>query len=67
MKSYLNVLATPGAWRFLVPALMARLPYAMLQMGVLLLVQWSTGSYGAAGIAAAAAAVSQALVGPQTG
>ncbi|MFI6393073.1 MFS transporter [Nonomuraea sp. NPDC050540] len=67
MRSYLNVLATPGAWRFLVPALVARLPYAMLQMGVLLLVQWSTGSYGAAGMAAAAAAVSQALVGPQTG
>ncbi|MFI6299621.1 MFS transporter [Nonomuraea sp. NPDC050790] len=67
MRSYLNVLATPGAWRFLAPALVARLPYAMLQMGVLLLVQWSTGSYGAAGIAAAAAAVSQALVGPQTG
>lgn len=67
MKSYLDVLATPGAWRFLVPALVARLPYAMMQLGVLLLVQWSTGSYAAAGMAAAAAAVSQALVGPQTG
>ncbi|MFI6500795.1 MFS transporter [Nonomuraea typhae] len=67
MRSYLNVLATPGAWRFLLPALVARLPYAMMQMGVLLLVQWSTGSYGAAGIAAAAAAVAQALAGPQTG
>lgn len=67
MKSYLDVLATPGAWRFLLPALVARLPYAMLQLGVLLLVQWSTGSYGAAGIAAAAAAIAQALVGPQTG
>ncbi|MFI6480233.1 MFS transporter [Nonomuraea sp. NPDC050663] len=67
MKHYLDVLATPGAWRFLAPALLARLPYAMLQLGVLLLVEWSTGSYGAAGIAAAAAAVAQALVGPQTG
>ncbi|MEV0582472.1 MFS transporter [Nonomuraea sp. NPDC050310] len=67
MKSYLNVLRTPGAWRFLVPALIARLPYAMVQLGILLLVEWSTGSYGAAGIASAAAAVAQALVGPQTG
>ncbi|GAA2398554.1 MFS transporter [Nonomuraea africana] len=67
MKSYLNVLATPGAWRFLAPALVARLPYAMLQMGILLLVQWSTGSYGAAGVASAAAAISQAVIGPQTG
>ncbi|WP_067168514.1 MFS transporter [Microtetraspora niveoalba] len=67
MRSYLHVLATPGAWRFLAPALIARLPFAMLQMGVLLLVQWSTGSYGQAGFATAAAAVSQALAGPQTG
>ncbi|MFI6319517.1 MFS transporter [Nonomuraea sp. NPDC050556] len=67
MKSYLSVLSTPGAWRFLLPALLARLPYAMLQLGILLLVQWSTGSYGAAGIASAAAAISQAVIGPQTG
>ncbi|MBF8185865.1 MFS transporter [Nonomuraea sp. K274] len=67
MKSYLHVLATPGAWRFLAPALVARLPFAMTQMGILLLVEWSTGSYGAAGIAAAAAAVSQAVGGPLSG
>lgn len=67
MKSYLSVLRTPGAWRFLLPALVARLPYAMMQIGVLLLVRWATGSYGAAGIASAAASVSQAFVGPQTG
>ncbi|GAT65628.1 ABC transporter [Planomonospora sphaerica] len=67
VKSYLAVLGTPGAWRFLAPAFVARLPYAMLQLGILLLVHWSTGSYGAAGIASAAAAVAQALIGPQTG
>ncbi|NUP02542.1 MAG: MFS transporter [Nonomuraea sp.] len=67
MKSYLHVLATPGAWRFLVPALLARVPFAMTQMGILLLVEWSTGSYGAAGLTAAASAVLQAVVGPQTG
>lgn len=67
MKSYLSVLATPGAWRFLLPALLARLPFAMTQLGILLLVKWATGSYASAGIAAAAAAVAQALAGPQTG
>ncbi|MEU4577204.1 MFS transporter [Nonomuraea sp. NPDC023979] len=67
MKSYLPVLATPGAWRFLLPALVARLPFAMTQLGVLLLVEWSTGAYGPAGVAAAAAAVSQALAGPRFG
>ncbi|WP_343982462.1 MFS transporter [Streptosporangium amethystogenes] len=67
LKSYFAVLSTPGAWRFLVPAFAARLPYAMLQLGVLLLVQWSTGSYGVAGVAAAAAAEAAALAGPQSG
>jgi len=67
LKSYLAVLGTPGAWRFLLPALCARLPFAMLQIGVLLLVQWSTGSYGWGGVASAAAAVAQAVVGPWTG
>ncbi|MBO3746714.1 MFS transporter [Streptosporangiaceae bacterium NEAU-GS5] len=67
MKSYIGVLRSPGAWRFLIPALVARLPFAMLQIGILLLVQWATGSYGAAGLASAAAAIAQAVVGPQTG
>ncbi|MEO3784960.1 MFS transporter [Actinocorallia sp. B10E7] len=67
MKSYLAVLTTPGAWRFLLPALCARLPFAMLQIGILLLVQWATGSYGWGGVASAAAAVAQALLGPWTG
>ncbi|MEU0485571.1 hypothetical protein ABZ260_41135, partial [Streptosporangium sp. NPDC006013] len=46
MKSYFAVLGTPGAWRFLVPAFAARLPYAMLQLGVLLLVHRVFGSEG---------------------
>lgn len=63
----MGVLGTPGAWRFLVPGICARLPYAMLQIGTLLLVEWATGSYGWGGLAAAAAAVAQALAAPQTG
>ncbi|MCD0448755.1 MFS transporter [Actinocorallia sp. API 0066] len=67
MKLYFAVLSTPGAWRFLLPALCARLPFAMLQIGTLLLVEWATGSYGWGGLAAASAALAQAVVGPQTG
>jgi MFS family permease len=67
MKSYLSVLRAPGAWRFLLPALLARLPFAMMQLGILLLVHEATGSYGWGGLAAACGAVAQAVVGPQTG
>ncbi|MER6299906.1 MFS transporter [Kitasatospora sp. NPDC001539] len=64
---YGELLRTPGAWTFLSPALVARLPYAMLSMGILLLVTQTHGSYGTAGTVTAVAAVSQALIGPQTG
>ncbi|MEU9077103.1 MFS transporter [Kitasatospora sp. NPDC048538] len=64
---YGALLRTPGAWTFLVPAFVARLPYAMLSMGILLLVKDTHGSYGTAGTVTAVAAVSQALIGPQTG
>ncbi|MFE6869965.1 MFS transporter [Kitasatospora sp. NPDC057692] len=61
------MLRTPGAWTFLAPAFVARLPYAMLGMGILLLVKDTHGSYGTASTVAAVAAVAQALIGPQTG
>ncbi|KDN83923.1 hypothetical protein KCH_45720 [Kitasatospora cheerisanensis KCTC 2395] len=61
------LLRTPRAWTFLLPALVARLPYAMLGLGIVLLVRDTTGSYGLAGGVAAVAAVAQALIGPQTG
>ncbi|WP_369808321.1 MFS transporter [Kitasatospora sp. MY 5-36] len=64
---YGELLRTPGAWTFLSPALVARLPYAMLSMGILLLVTQTHGSYGTAGTVTAVAAVAQALIGPQTG
>ncbi|MFF7992953.1 MFS transporter [Kitasatospora xanthocidica] len=64
---YGELLRTPGAWTFLAPALVARLPYAMLSMGILLLVTRTHGSYGTAGTVTAVAAVAQALIGPQTG
>ncbi|MFE9425149.1 MFS transporter [Kitasatospora sp. NPDC006697] len=64
---YPALLRTPGAWRFLTPAFVARLPYAMLSMGIALLVLDTDGSYGIAGAVAATAATAQAVVGPLTG
>ncbi|MFE2723171.1 MFS transporter [Kitasatospora sp. NPDC059327] len=61
------MLRTPGAWTFLAPALAARLPYAMLSLGIVLLVLDTHGSYGTAGSVAAVSAVAQAFIGPQTG
>ncbi|MFD8082259.1 MFS transporter [Kitasatospora sp. NPDC059722] len=64
---YGALLRTPGAWTFLAPAFVARLPYAMLGMGILMLVTGTGGSWGTAGTVTAVAAVAQALIGPQTG
>ncbi|MFI9270705.1 MFS transporter [Kitasatospora sp. NPDC052896] len=64
---YTSLLRTPRAWTFLLPAFAARLPYAMLSLGIVLLVEQTYGSYGSAGAVAAISAVAQALVGPQTG
>ncbi|MDH6706309.1 MFS family permease [Kitasatospora sp. MAA19] len=64
---YGTLLRTPGVWTFLAPAFLARLPYAMLSTGILLLVKETHGSYGTASTVAAVAAVAQALIGPQTG
>ena len=64
---YATLLRTPDVRSFLLPAFAARLPYAMLSLGIVLLVLDTHGSYGTAGTVAAAAAVAQALAGPQTG
>ncbi|WP_326846710.1 MFS transporter [Streptomyces kaniharaensis] len=64
---YGALLRTPGAWTFLAPAFVARLPYAMISMGILMLITGSGGSWGTASTVAAVSAVAQALIGPQTG
>ncbi|MGW0825165.1 MFS transporter [Streptomyces sp. NPDC002845] len=61
------MLCTPGAWRFLLPGFAARQPFAMLTLSIVLLVQHTTGSYGAAGAVAAATGVSMALFAPYSG
>lgn len=67
ISTYTTLLRTPSAWRFLTPGLVARLPYAMLGLGIVLLVKDTTGSYGIAGAVSAAMAVALSVVGPQTG
>ncbi|MEV5507929.1 MFS transporter [Streptomyces orinoci] len=64
---YGQLLRTRGAWTFLLPGFLARQPFAMLTIGILLLVQHTTGSYTTAGAVSATAGVSMALFAPQGG
>ncbi|MFI1419528.1 MFS transporter [Streptomyces sp. NPDC020731] len=64
---YGRLLRTRGAWTFLLPGFAARQPFAMLTLSIVLLVQHTTGSYGAAGAVAAVTGVSMALFAPYSG
>lgn len=64
---YGQLLRTPGALGFVLPGFAARLPFGMLTISILLLVQHATGSYGSAGIVAAVTGVSMALSAPVMG
>ncbi|MFD3545252.1 MFS transporter [Streptomyces sp. NPDC058655] len=64
---YGRLLRTPGALGFLLPGFAARLPFGMLTISILLLVQHTTGSYADAGIVAAVTGISMALFAPVTG
>ncbi|MFE5816525.1 MFS transporter [Streptomyces sp. NPDC056479] len=64
---YGQLLRTRGVWTFLLPGFAARQPFAMLTISIVLLVQHTTGSYGAAGAAAAVTGVSMALFAPYSG
>ncbi|WP_435058707.1 MFS transporter [Streptomyces sp. bgisy060] len=64
---YGQLLRTPGALSFLIPGFAARQPFAMLTIGIVLLVQHTTGSFGSAGAVAAVTGVSMALFAPQSG
>ncbi|WP_323379356.1 MFS transporter [Streptomyces durbertensis] len=64
---YRQLLRTPGAWSFLVPGFLARQPFAMLTIGIVLLVQHTTGSFAVAGAVSAATGISMALCAPQAG
>ncbi|MEU7180804.1 MULTISPECIES: MFS transporter [Streptomyces] len=64
---YGQLLRTPGAWTFLLPGFLARQPFAMLTIGIVLLVKSTTDSFGTAGVVSAATGVSMALFAPQGG
>ncbi|MFB6519385.1 MFS transporter [Streptomyces sp. NPDC056401] len=64
---YGQLLRTPGALGFVLPGFAARLPFGMLTISILLLVQHTTGSYGSAGIVAAFTGISMAVFAPVMG
>ncbi|MSO26805.1 MAG: MFS transporter [Candidatus Nanopelagicales bacterium] len=61
MSSYREVLREPGALAFSATGLVARLPMAMVGLGILLFTSGSTGSYGLAGVMSAAFSLSAAV------
>jgi len=60
---YRRVLTLPGAWVFSVSGLVARMPIAMVSVGIVLLVSTRTGSYGLAGAVAASFMIANASTG----
>ncbi len=64
---YRDVLTVPGAAVFVPAGLLARLPISMLGIGIVLLVETTYGSYGQAGLIAAAYALVSALCSPLLG
>ncbi len=64
---YGQLLRTDGAWSFLLPGFLARQPYAMLTISIVLLVEHTTGSFGLAGAVSATAGIAMALLAPQSG
>ncbi|EDY45178.1 MFS transporter [Streptomyces sp. SPB074] len=64
---YGQLLRTPGIAGFLLSGFAARQPFGMLTMGMVMLVEHTTGSYGNAGAVAAVTGVSMALFAPQNG
>jgi len=62
LSSYRSILARPGALRFSFAGLVGRLPLAMAGLGIVLLVQAETGSYGVAGGVSAAYLAANAVL-----
>lgn len=65
LTPYRDVLARPGALRFTLAGLIARLPTPMVGLGIVLMVSALYGSYGVAGRVSAVFVVVQAVCSPQ--
>ena len=61
---YVDVLRPSGAFAFSASGLVARLPMSMLGISIVLAVSAESGSYGRAGVVAAAALLAQAAAAP---
>src|SRR6478735_7564831 len=61
LTAYRRVFSRPGALAFSATALVARLPIAMMTLGIVLLVSALTGSYGLAGQVSAAYIIGNAV------
>ncbi len=64
LSPYRHLLATPGGLRFSTAAFVARLPIAMVGLGIVLLVVAETGRYGRAGAMSATFALVNAVSAP---
>lgn len=64
LAPYARILRHPKAARFSAAAFIARLPIAMVGLGIVLLVSAVTDSYGEAGLVAAAFSISAAFLNP---
>ncbi|HJA59530.1 MAG TPA: MFS transporter [Candidatus Brevibacterium intestinavium] len=63
-NNYREILSLPGALKFSLAGLVARMPVAVLGLGIVLFIQGVSGSYGLAGIVTAVYMIVQALAGP---
>lgn len=66
MKTYGELLATPGVARLLFSQLVARFPGGMLSLGLLIHAEGIFHSYAAAGLVLASLSLGQAVAGPLT-
>jgi MFS family permease len=66
VKSYAELMRTPGVARLLTAQLLARFPGGMLSLGLLIHIEGIFHSYGAAGLVLASLSVGQAVSGPLT-
>jgi predicted MFS family arabinose efflux permease len=67
LRTYLTILATPGAARLVAASLLARLSFGLFDLALVLLVQRATGSFAAAGLALGLHAVGVAVTAPLRG
>ncbi len=65
IQPYRRILAAPGAWQFSAAGAVARLPIAMIGIGIVLVVSAGYDSYALAGRVAAANVVAAAVATPQ--